>query len=188
MSPLVKAVWVAGASGFIGVVVGVTGTVIVAVFGFRSTRKATADTIEAGAARHPRPDRSRPGRHQGSDRGLQAPSRMGEAGSRLRRRHRRHPPSAESPPRPDAGRDNGNRAGTSARASGLARTRSTADRLSVTSGNGRAQGSGNCRPEVRVRCRHMAHVRRAGASRPAGSGAQHDAARPAPRRSPRGGR
>lgn len=49
MSPQVEAAWIAGASGFLGVVVGVTGTVIVGVAGFRNTRKAT--TVTNAAAR-----------------------------------------------------------------------------------------------------------------------------------------
>jgi hypothetical protein len=41
MNPTVEAAWIAGSSGLIGVLVGVTGTVTVARLGFRSTRAAT---------------------------------------------------------------------------------------------------------------------------------------------------
>lgn len=44
MNPSVEAAWIAGASGLIGVLVGVTGTAIVGIAGFRSTRSATAAT------------------------------------------------------------------------------------------------------------------------------------------------
>jgi hypothetical protein len=41
MNPTVEAAWIAGSSGLAGVLVGVSGTVIVARLGFRSTRAAT---------------------------------------------------------------------------------------------------------------------------------------------------
>lgn len=47
MNPVVEAAWIAGASGLVGVVVGVGGTVTVGIVGFRSTRKATVDTLKA---------------------------------------------------------------------------------------------------------------------------------------------
>jgi hypothetical protein len=50
MNSVVEAAWIAGASGLVGVVVGVTGTTIVAVVGFRSTRKATEDTNQTTTA------------------------------------------------------------------------------------------------------------------------------------------
>lgn len=50
MNPAVEAAWIAGGSGVLGVVVGVTGTVIVARLGFRSTRAATETTTSAALA------------------------------------------------------------------------------------------------------------------------------------------
>jgi hypothetical protein len=50
MNPAIEAAWIAGGSGLLGVVVGVTGTVIVAKAGFRSTRDATDATTAAGLA------------------------------------------------------------------------------------------------------------------------------------------
>jgi hypothetical protein len=50
MNPSIEAAWIAGASGFLGVVVGVTGTVVVARVGFHSTRDATAATNAAAGA------------------------------------------------------------------------------------------------------------------------------------------
>jgi len=50
MTPAVEAAWIAGSSGFLGLGVGVGGTVVGAVFGFRSTRNAAAATIAAGSA------------------------------------------------------------------------------------------------------------------------------------------
>jgi hypothetical protein len=47
MKPSVEAAWIAAASGFLGVLVGVTGTAIVARIGFRSTRDATAAATAA---------------------------------------------------------------------------------------------------------------------------------------------
>jgi hypothetical protein len=44
MNPQIEAAWIAGASGLLGVLVGVGGTVTVAIFGFRNTRDATAAT------------------------------------------------------------------------------------------------------------------------------------------------
>jgi hypothetical protein len=50
MNPLVEGAWIAGASGLLGVLVGVTGTTIVAIAGFRNTRAAT-DKALRGARR-----------------------------------------------------------------------------------------------------------------------------------------
>jgi hypothetical protein len=50
MNPIVEASWIAAGSGIVGVLVGVGGTVTVAVLGSRNTRKATAEAIAAGAA------------------------------------------------------------------------------------------------------------------------------------------
>lgn len=50
MIPQVEAAWIAGVSGFVGVLTGVGGTVIVAIRGFRSTSNATEAQIEAAAA------------------------------------------------------------------------------------------------------------------------------------------
>jgi hypothetical protein len=44
MSPQVEAAWIAGASGLLGVIVGVAGTTIVAVVGFRNTKRASEAT------------------------------------------------------------------------------------------------------------------------------------------------
>jgi hypothetical protein len=50
MNPAIEAAWIAGGSGLLGVTVGITGTVIVARIGFRSTRDATDATTAAGIA------------------------------------------------------------------------------------------------------------------------------------------
>jgi len=47
MNPSVEAAWIAASSGFLGVLVGVAGTTIVAVVGFRNTRAATEKTVNA---------------------------------------------------------------------------------------------------------------------------------------------
>ena len=47
MDPTVQGAWVAAASGLVGVLVGVGGTTFVAVKGFRSTRDATQETLDA---------------------------------------------------------------------------------------------------------------------------------------------
>jgi hypothetical protein len=47
MSPAIEAAWIAGSSGLLGVLVGVTGTVIVGVAGFRNTSAATAAVLRA---------------------------------------------------------------------------------------------------------------------------------------------
>jgi hypothetical protein len=49
MNPMVEAAWIAGGSGFLAVLVGVTGTVVVAMRGYRSTQRATQQSIAAGA-------------------------------------------------------------------------------------------------------------------------------------------
>jgi hypothetical protein len=49
MNPTIDAAWIAAASGFLGVITGIGGTVAVAFFGFRSTREATTASIAAGA-------------------------------------------------------------------------------------------------------------------------------------------
>ncbi|SRR6266404_3592833 len=48
MDPTVQGAWVAAASGFVGVMVGVGGTAFVAIKGFRNTRDATQKMLEAG--------------------------------------------------------------------------------------------------------------------------------------------
>ena len=50
MNPAVEAAWIAGSSGLVGVLMGVSGTVIVARLGFRSTRAATEVTTSAALA------------------------------------------------------------------------------------------------------------------------------------------
>jgi hypothetical protein len=50
MNPQVEGAWIAAASGLVGVLVGITGTTIVAVKGFRNTRDAT-DKALRGARR-----------------------------------------------------------------------------------------------------------------------------------------
>lgn len=47
MSPSVEAAWIAASSGLLGVIVGVTGTAIVGIAGFRNTRAATDQTLRA---------------------------------------------------------------------------------------------------------------------------------------------
>jgi hypothetical protein len=47
MDPAVQSAWVAAVSAFVGVLVGVTGTTIVAVKGFRNTRDATQKALDA---------------------------------------------------------------------------------------------------------------------------------------------
>src|SRR5258708_35299250 len=47
MTPEIEVAWIAGGSGLLGVLVGVTGTVIVGVAGFRNTRGATEKTVDA---------------------------------------------------------------------------------------------------------------------------------------------
>jgi hypothetical protein len=47
MNPQVEAAWIAGSSGLLGVLVGITGTVVVARIGFRSTTRSIGDQIEA---------------------------------------------------------------------------------------------------------------------------------------------
>ena len=49
MNPSIEAAWIAAGSGLFGVAIGVTGTAIVALAGFRSTRRATADTLAASS-------------------------------------------------------------------------------------------------------------------------------------------
>jgi hypothetical protein len=48
VNPSIEAAWIAGSSGFLGVLVGVTGTAIVARIGFKSTRVATATAVAGG--------------------------------------------------------------------------------------------------------------------------------------------
>jgi hypothetical protein len=48
MNPSIEAAWIAGGSGFLGVLVGVTGTAIVARIGFKSTRAAMDATVAGG--------------------------------------------------------------------------------------------------------------------------------------------
>lgn len=50
MNPSIEAAWIAGSSGFLGVLVGVTGTAVVARLGFKSTRAATDATVAGGVA------------------------------------------------------------------------------------------------------------------------------------------
>lgn len=50
MNPSIEAAWIAAGSGLLGVAIGVTGTAIVALAGFRSTRRATANTLAASSA------------------------------------------------------------------------------------------------------------------------------------------
>lgn len=50
MNPSIEAAWIAGSSGFLGVLVGVTGTAIVARIGFKSTRAATDATVAGSLA------------------------------------------------------------------------------------------------------------------------------------------
>lgn len=47
MDPTVQGAWVAAASGFVGVMVGVGGTAFVAIKGFRNTRDATQKMLDA---------------------------------------------------------------------------------------------------------------------------------------------
>jgi hypothetical protein len=47
VSATVEAAWIAASSGFLGIIVGVGGTVTVAIFGLHSTRKATDAQITA---------------------------------------------------------------------------------------------------------------------------------------------
>src|SRR5215472_5654125 len=47
MDPTVQGAWIAATSGFVGVLVGVGGTTIVAVTGLRNTSKATDKTLKA---------------------------------------------------------------------------------------------------------------------------------------------
>lgn len=49
MSPSIEAAWIAAGSGLLGVTVGVAGTVVVALAGFRNTRRSTAATVEASS-------------------------------------------------------------------------------------------------------------------------------------------
>lgn len=50
MNPAIEAAWIAGGSGVLGVLIGIAGTVTATVVGFRSTRTATKETNDAGAA------------------------------------------------------------------------------------------------------------------------------------------
>jgi putative heme degradation protein len=50
MKPGIEAAWIAASGGFLGVLVGVTGTAIVARLGFRNTRDATNVTTAATMA------------------------------------------------------------------------------------------------------------------------------------------
>jgi hypothetical protein len=43
MNPQVEAAWIPGSSGILGVLVGITGTVVVARIGFRSTTRSIGD-------------------------------------------------------------------------------------------------------------------------------------------------
>jgi hypothetical protein len=47
MRPTVEAAWIAAGGGLLGVLVGVAGTVIVGIAGFRNTRSATDKTVSA---------------------------------------------------------------------------------------------------------------------------------------------
>jgi hypothetical protein len=47
MNPLVEAAWIAGSGGFVGVLVGVSGTVIVGIAGYRNARAAADRTALA---------------------------------------------------------------------------------------------------------------------------------------------
>jgi hypothetical protein len=48
MKPAIEAAWIAAGSGLLGVIVGITGTVVIAIVSFRSTGAATDKTIKAG--------------------------------------------------------------------------------------------------------------------------------------------
>jgi hypothetical protein len=50
VNPSIEAAWIAGSSGFLGVLVGVTGTAVVARIGFKSTRTATDAAVAGGLA------------------------------------------------------------------------------------------------------------------------------------------